>query len=88
MPHSMCDPRKWLAYQSCLTHFLVFWALCIICTLSHRTASLEAIQIYSYAQAQETDCVARVQSRNCFCEAVSSDVFNALLPYFTEKGHF
>ena len=78
----------WLAYQSCLTHFLVFWALRIICTLSHRTASLEAIQIYSYAKAHEADTDARVQSHNCFCEAVSSYVFYALLPYFTEKGLF
>jgi len=31
---------------------------------------MEAIQIYSYAKAQEADCVARVWSCNCFCEAV------------------
>jgi hypothetical protein len=43
-----------------MSYFLVFWALRIICKLSHRTAPLEAIEIYSYAKAQEADYVARV----------------------------
>jgi hypothetical protein len=60
----------------------------VICTCTHKIASLKTIQIYTCAKTLRGRPCSESMICNCFCQAVCNDVIHQLPTHFTEDAWF